>query len=229
MSSDNINMKIEIVDYDCNQAENCNDITLLARKIREKEAFSQEDLNQLRNLKVKLIHEVPPQHKVEIRSGTHVPSREELEQFMALAPLKKGSFSPDEDDKIVHNWKKFCKLHNWSKRKYRAFLSLRDGDGKKYTCKKKETKKFAQFLANGLPNRTLYSVYHRFKILYSSHLNRRYTQEEDIMILNHIDHNPFLDEKRKFVDLAKVLNRSRASVWRRYRLLKRSKNSKMKK
>lgn len=29
---------------------------------------------------------------------------------MALAPLKKGSFSPDEDDKIVHNWKKFCKV-----------------------------------------------------------------------------------------------------------------------
>lgn len=29
---------------------------------------------------------------------------------MALAPLKKGSFSPDEDDKIVRNWKKFCKV-----------------------------------------------------------------------------------------------------------------------
>lgn len=67
-------------------------------------------IQQLRNLKIKLIHEVPPQHQVEVRSGTHVPSREELEQFMALAPLKKGSFSPDEDDKIVRNWKKFCKV-----------------------------------------------------------------------------------------------------------------------
>nr|KAF7437828.1 hypothetical protein H0235_000219 [Vespula pensylvanica] len=229
MSSDTkIDSDTEIVDYKYNKAKNCDDISYLARKIREKEAFSQEDLKQLRNLKVKLIHEVPPQHQVEIRSGTHVPSREELEQFMALAPLKKGSFSPDEDDKIVHNWKQFCKLHNWNKHKYRAFLSLRDSDGKKYTCKKKETKKFAQFLANGLPNRTLYSVYHRFRILYSSYLNRRYTQEEDVMILNHIDHNPFLDEKRKFVDLAKVLNRSRASVWRRYRLLKRNKKSKIK-
>lgn len=57
----------------------------------------------------------------------------------------------------------------------------------------------------------------------------RYTHEEDIMILNHIDHNPFLNEKRKFVDIAKVLNRTRASVWRRYRLLKRNKKSKIKK
>ncbi|KAK2577399.1 hypothetical protein KPH14_003512 [Odynerus spinipes] len=228
MSLDDISIKTEIIEPEYENKEktvypkqakfeNCDEITYLARIIKEKEALSKK----LRTLQVQLLHEVPPQHKVEKRSGTHAPTREEIERFTDIVPIKKGSFSPEEDEIIVHNWKKFCKLHKWNKHKYRAFLYLRDSEGKKYTCKKKQTKMFVQFLANGLPNRTLYSVYHRFRILYSSYVQRRYTDEEDTMILNHIDHNPYLDEKRKFVDLAKVLNRTRASVWRHYRLLKK--------
>ncbi|XP_014616741.1 PREDICTED: uncharacterized protein LOC106793950 [Polistes canadensis] len=214
ISCNNIDIKKEIVNnkYD--------DITFLARKIREKEATSKEESIKLSKLKVKLIHEVPLQHKIEVRSGTHSPSREELERFKAITGLKKGCFSSQEDDTIVHNWKQFCKLHDWNERNSRAFLSLKVSNGKRYICKKKELKKFVQFLANGLPNRTLFSIYHRFKTLYSSHVNKRYTQEENEIILNYMDQKQYIDEKRKFVDLAKVLNRSRASVWRHYQLLK---------
>lgn len=49
----------------------------------------------------------------------------------------------------------------------------------------------------------------------------RYIPEEDDMIINHLEHNPFLDEKRKYADLAKVLRRTRNSIWRRYRVLKK--------
>lgn len=49
----------------------------------------------------------------------------------------------------------------------------------------------------------------------------RYTPEEDEMIINHLENNPFLEEKCKFVDLAKVLKRTRHSIWRRYKILKK--------
>lgn len=230
MSGDDVKIKTEIYlddddddedTFKVQDFENCDEVTYLARKIREKEALSKEDIHRLHTLKVQLLHEVPPQHQIEVRSGTHVPTRDEIERFTAIVPLKRGSFSPEEDDIIVRNWKKFCKVHQWNKRKFRAFLCLKHSEQRKYISKKKEIKKFVQFLANGLPNRTLYSVYHRYKILYSSHLLRRYTKDEDNIILSHIENNPFLDEKRKFVDVAKVLNRTRASVWRRYQILKR--------
>lgn len=50
----------------------------------------------------------------------------------------------------------------------------------------------------------------------------RFHPDEDEMILNHLEHNPNLDEKRKYSDLAKVLKRTRVSIWRRYRLLKKN-------
>jgi len=49
----------------------------------------------------------------------------------------------------------------------------------------------------------------------------RYKPEEDEMIIDHLEHNPSLDERCKYTDLAKVLRRTRHSIWRRYRLLKK--------
>jgi len=46
------------------------------------------------------------------------------------------------------------------------------------------------------------------------------------MIIDHLENNPSLDEKRKYVDLAKVLRRTRNSIWRRYRILKKNKKLK---
>lgn len=48
------------------------------------------------------------------------------------------------------------------------------------------------------------------------------------MIIDHLENNPSLDERCKYVDLAKVLRRTRNSIWRRYRILKK-KNKKLKK
>ncbi|XP_015183230.1 PREDICTED: uncharacterized protein LOC107069979 [Polistes dominula] len=200
-----------------------NDVTYLANKKRKEEAVSNNELTKLKKLNVRLIHEVPRQHTIEVRSGTHAPTRKELEIFKSIIGLKKGCFDPHEDKKIVHNWKKFCKLHDWNVENTKAFLTLKDNG--KYICRKAELKKFVQFLANGLPNRTLYSVYHRFRTLYSSHENRRYTKEENEMILTYMDQKQYVDERRKFVDLAKVLNRSRASVWRHYRILQKKRKN----
>lgn len=49
----------------------------------------------------------------------------------------------------------------------------------------------------------------------------RYKPDEDQMILDHLENNPSLDESRKYADLAKVLRRTRHSIWRRYRILKK--------
>lgn len=56
-------------------------------------------------------------------------------------------------------------FHNWNTERAEPFLYWRH-NGKYYIHDVEERQKFVQFLANGLPWRTLYSVYSRFKILY---------------------------------------------------------------
>lgn len=63
-------------------------------------------------------------------------------------------------------------LHKWDSKKVEPFLLLREGN-KTYIRSKKQRRKFVQFLADGLPNRTLYSVYHRFRNLYTNRFQRR--------------------------------------------------------
>lgn len=48
------------------------------------------------------------------------------------------------------------------------------------------------------------------------------------MIIDHLENNPFLDEKRKYSDLAKVLRRTRNSIWRHYQVLKKRRKLKRK-
>lgn len=57
---------------------------------------------------MQLEHIVPPQHKLETRAGSHAPTREIIEQFEQIVPLKKGTYSAEEDEIITHNWKQFC-------------------------------------------------------------------------------------------------------------------------
>ncbi|XP_071628191.1 uncharacterized protein [Temnothorax longispinosus] len=207
------------------EEEYCSDATYLARQIASAERLSQEKLLQLHNLCVKLRHVVPPQHNIETRAGSHMPTREEIKEFERIIPIKRGSYSFKEDEIIAKNWKAFCKLHNWDRKKVKPFLQLRIGN-LTYMRNTTERRKFVQFLADGLPDRTLYSVYHRFKNLYEDNVQRRYIPEEDEMIINHLEHNPSLDERRKYADLAKVLRRTRNSIWRRYRVLKKKRTNK---
>lgn len=111
----------------------------------------------------------------------------------------------------------------------------------------KERQKFVQFLANGLAWRTLYSVYSRFKILYRNKITQvryekkvlilflnaysrmifmlhRYSTKEDKKILMYIQ-NKYLDKRSaKYVELAKLLGRTRESISKRYRYLKKMQN-----
>lgn len=108
----------------------------------------------------------------------------------------------------------------------------------------RERKKFVQFLANGLPWRTLYSVYSRFKVLYrnkitytryedlKSRINLKslefvftyvcfsYTPEEDKKILIYM-RNKYNDKRHtKYSELAKILRRTSRSIFIRYQYLK---------
>ncbi|KAL6264491.1 hypothetical protein P5V15_004599 [Pogonomyrmex californicus] len=204
------------------EEENYSEVTYLARQMASTERLCQAEAVQLYNLHVKLRHTVPPQHKIETRAGSHIPTRKEIEKFEKIIPIRKGTYSFEEDKIIASNWKAFCKLHNWDKRKTKPFLQLRIGT-LTYMRNTTERRKFVQFLADGLPDRTLYSVYHRFRNLYENNLQRRYIPEEDKMIIDHLENNPFLDERRKYADLAKVLRRTRNSIWRRYQILKKRK------
>ena len=67
-------------------------------------------LKRLRNLRVKLFHDVPPQHKIEKNAGSHAPTPAEKRRFRKFAPLKQGTYSSDEDQLIVRNWHKFCEV-----------------------------------------------------------------------------------------------------------------------
>ncbi|XP_076242947.1 uncharacterized protein LOC143184527 isoform X2 [Calliopsis andreniformis] len=180
------------------------DVNLLVQDIKETNKIPKEEL----------------QHEIETRAGSRPPTHQEIKKFEKFSAIKKGCFHPSEDQIISNNWKSFCKLHNWDSRKVQPFLLLRE-ENVAYIRSKIQRRRFVQFLADGLPNRTLYSVYHRFRNLYQERLQRRFLPEEDKMILNHLERNINLDEKRKYADLAKVLKRSRASIWRRYMLLKK--------
>ncbi|XP_029038872.1 uncharacterized protein LOC114874095 [Osmia bicornis bicornis] len=196
------------------------DVSILAQEIKKANKLPEKDAAFLNKLGIQLINPVLPQHEIELRAGSHCPTQKELKRFEKIAHIKKGSYDPEEDAIITHNWKSFCKLHNWNCKNVQPFLLLRE-DNKTYIRSKKERRKFVQFLADGLPNRTLYSVYHRFRNLYADRVQRRFLPEEDEMILNHLENNANLDEKRKYTDLARVLKRTRASIWRRYKILKK--------
>lgn len=63
-------------------------------------------------------------------------------------------------------------VNHWNPKEVEPFLLLRE-ENRTYIRSKKERKKFVQFLADGLPKRTLYSVYHRFRTLYADNFQRR--------------------------------------------------------
>ncbi|XP_018059673.1 PREDICTED: uncharacterized protein MAL13P1.304-like [Atta colombica] len=190
--------------------EYCSEVTYLARQMALAESPCQTEIFKLKNLNVQLRHTIPPQHTIETRAGSHMPTRKEIEEFEKIIPIKKGSYSFEED---------------WDVNKSKPFLQLRVGN-LTYMRNIKERRKFVQFLANGLPERTLYSVYHRFKNLYENNLQRRFKPEEDEMIIDHLENNPSLEVKRKYADLAKVLQRTRHSIWRRYRILSKKRRKK---
>jgi len=216
---ENINFEVKV---------NIEDINEILDRKRAKEQLPLATIENLRNLVIKLRHKVLPQHRIERAAGSHVPTIEEnnaMAKLMPMRRIKKGIFTPSEDQLIIDNWKAFCKMHDWEERNPKPFLYMRHSTTF-YLKHESERKKFVQFLADGLPRRTLYSVYHRFRILYDApKLRSKYSSHEDECIINYIERNQNVDKTRMFADLAEALNRTRASVWRRYRLLRKKRES----
>ncbi|KAK2588769.1 hypothetical protein KPH14_001649 [Odynerus spinipes] len=187
--------------------------------IEQNEQISDSDREKLKKLRITLVHKVPPQHEIELYAARRPPTYRQQKLFKKYGPIRKGVFSAQENEIIQKNWKKFCELHNWDTKNVKPFLSFKD-KCKFYIKSAEERKKFIQFLANGLPWRTLYSVYWRFKKLNSSYICKRYTPEEDEKILAYVQ-DTSTNVNKKFSDLAKILNRTRHSVWTHYQRLKK--------
>lgn len=187
----------------------------------ENDDIPKEAIKKLYNLKVKLIHAVPKQHKIEQRAASRGISKSERQQFLKHGPIKKGVFTPKEDDTILKNWKKFCEVHSWNPKHVKPFICLKNN--KSFYMKTKEQRiNFLQFLANGLPWRPLFSVYNRFKYLHDNHDKsfKRYSMAEDDKIMSYMRGKTRKNNKNTgFCELAKELGRSRHSVWLRYQLL----------
>lgn len=68
----------------------------------------------------------------------------------------------------------FFQRHNWNPDNVKPFLHFRHSPNTKCYIKLEERRKFVQFLARLLPDRTLFSVYTRFKNMFSGHVQHRY-------------------------------------------------------
>lgn len=186
---------------------------------KKEEALLTRNRKKLQKLKIKLIHEVPPQHMIGNYAGCRGLKDHEKILFETYGPLRKGPFSLEEDKIIKNNWKKFCKLHNWKKDDIEPFISVKYRRQFYIPCLK-ERQKFVQFLANGLPWRSLFSVNQRFKIMYQKRISQRYTSSEDKKIIDYVEKQKNNTKKSKiFLNLGRILNRTRLSVWTHYKFV----------
>ncbi|XP_050444734.1 uncharacterized protein LOC126848145 [Cataglyphis hispanica] len=221
------------------QISNVNKPVKLKHKLNRKEKHLLEELENIKDweelpsslikklcaLSIKLIHKVPPQHKIEL-TGSHAPTRRQKKVFEKYGPIRKGLYSPMEDKIIKKNWETFCQLHDWDMTMVKPFFNWRH-NGKYYIGNVKERQKFVQFLANGLPWRTLYSVYSRFKVLYRKKITyARYTSKEDKKILMYIKNKHLEKRNTKYIELAMLLKRTRRSIFKRYQYLKKIEDNK---
>ncbi|CAL7944248.1 unnamed protein product [Xylocopa violacea] len=192
-------------------------------EVEEADELPKNLIHTLYNIQVKLIHKVPPQHKVEHTAGSKSLTKIEKKLFLRHGPIKSGQYTPTEDNIIMDNWEAFCEVHDWNPKCVQPFLSMKRNN-KFYIRSMEERQKFVQFLANGLPWRTLFSVYNRFKCLHKKHERsfKRYTAKEDMTILSHIkDEQNRKQMHRKFAELSNMLSRSRHSIWKHYQVLKK--------
>ncbi|XP_043277490.1 uncharacterized protein [Venturia canescens] len=194
----------------------------ISKKIKEAEKTAnlpEETSEILKNLVIKLRHDVLPQHNIGKKATSKHLTLEERKQFLQFAPLNKDNYTSLEDQKIKANWKAFCENHDWDPANYEPFLSFKHAD--ELVMCLEERRKFAQYLADGLPNRPLYSVYNRFRRLFLKpcHDGFRYTSDEDTKILAYMLHSSSENSDKKCFNLSKVLGRKRQSIYSRYKKL----------
>ncbi|XP_066600462.1 uncharacterized protein [Prorops nasuta] len=188
-------------------------------KVKEKQNLSTTDKDALLNIKINLVHKVPPQHRLKGPRSITL-TKEQVERFKKYGPLKIGAYSDMEDEIIKRNWSLFCKNHNWNNNNVYPFLRWKHNNAN-ILIHQNERIKFLQFLANGLPWRAIYSVYRRFRQLYTEKNTDSYTAEEDKKIITHMESFNITGRDPKFQELSLILRRSKASIYRRYNVLRR--------
>lgn len=129
----------------------------------KKPPLSQETIKRLRNIVVRLEHQVPKQHKIGTACSLPLSKGEKI-KFNQYKVLKVGAFNKHEDRIIQDNWKKFCDSHKL-KIDCKKFFDKRY-DGIMFIKDSIERKRFVQYIANGLWNRSLFSVFKRFERIY---------------------------------------------------------------
>lgn len=99
-------------------------------------------------------------HTIETRPSC-VPTKQQVELINRLnLEVKKGYFSKEENDTILKNFEEFCMKHDLPLDP-RPFIKLRIGKDESLT--RVERIHFVQYLAKGLNNRLLNTVYRRFQ------------------------------------------------------------------
>lgn len=151
-------------DSDIDDDEDCENVLVVKVKVR-KPPISKQMIIKLRHIFVQLKHEVPKQHKIGKTCCSLPLTKTEKSEFIKhVEIIKSGKFDENEDGILRDNWKKFCAIHNLTIDNDHFFEKKYDNI--KFIKVDKERKKFVQFLANGLPNRSLFSVFKRFERIY---------------------------------------------------------------
>lgn len=202
--------------------ENISSTKIKLKKIKEKiKAVNKKGdtsttiKKKLENLVIKFDHEPLPQHQLETYIS-RPPSLIIKKLFIKYGPMKKGTFTASEDETIIKNWERFCDIHDWDSDDSNSFLQVRFD--RNIIINNQKHVEFTQFLAHGLPWRSLYSVYRRFQLLFTKKRKRKFTENEDEKILIYLDNEK--KYSRKCQELAKLLCRSQVSIRNRYYLLK---------
>ncbi|KAF2885749.1 hypothetical protein ILUMI_20422 [Ignelater luminosus] len=175
--------------------------------------LSEEDIQTLLNLSIFIPWKIPPSHEIETRVSSH-PTREQQQSFKDLTiKMKTGPYTKEEDDKIKENWLQFCKEHDLQPN---PMLFFQQKMAKRNILSPEERLKFVRYLGKDLEQRTLFSIYTRFQVLYKNTKKGRFTPEEDNIILTYSEHS---DIANRFSFLETVLNRSRQCLKKRYEVL----------
>jgi hypothetical protein len=191
------------------QSEVCENKSLeeLLENMEDEYRLDERELNRLNDLSVLLPWVIPPLHLIETRV-TLSPTASQKVLIEALdIDVKMGKFSHLEDEQIKKNWDEFCELHDIP-HDPTPFLVLVNKD------LFRERLKFVQFLAHGLENRLLCSVYKRFKRLFSNqkHKSGRFTAQENWVIVEYMTKTC---SRTPYADLARILNRDKLAVEKR--------------
>lgn len=117
-------------------------------------------LQKIQHIRIAVDWEVPMLHTIETRL-TGIPTKDQRTLIENLnLEVKKGPFSKEEDTVIIENFKEFCVKHELSLDPT-PFLQMNRGKGR--LLKQEERILFGQYLAKGLNNRLISTVFKRFQ------------------------------------------------------------------